>query len=156
MQCTKCGAPANATGIVCDDCMIDGGGVIMNNEIAKPVEEIKPMAIPTNTDDNNDDFERYIKKITDTTSVHVTLNKTKQFSEISVYRGETLAETQTFTDKAKFEEMLSKVIAHLENEEKERLRAIEEKEKYFTEIKGLVDDMGFESAEPLTDPPEVE
>ena len=142
-RCTKCKTNlANATGVVCDECMMQGEGVVI--DAPAPLQQIVDPVPPTATDEDNDSFDSFTKKFNDGISVAVVINYTKNFSEIRTYKDDILVDANTYTDKELFEKELSSIIKKIEDAEKKAKKLEEERKKYFEGIKSTVGDLGFE------------
>ena len=145
--CTTCNAsPVNATGEVCDVCMIKSGG-IFNAPIQEQPQAIKQIQQPTMTDVENDNYDTYTKSFENGLDIKVLINYTKNFSEIAIYKDGTLADTKTYDDKEVFEKTLKNAIQNIKAQEEERKRQEEERKKYFEDIKSVVGDLGFDEVE---------
>ena len=143
-MCPTCKtSPVNATGVMCDSCMIKGGGVytLPKNEAPK---QIAPIRQPTATDEANDKFDSYTKSFENNLEVKVIINYTKNFSEIAIFKDGNLTDTKTYTDKKLFESTLKNAIESINKQEAERKRIEEERVKYFEDIKNVVGDLGFD------------
>ena len=150
--CTKCNAsPVNATGTLCDACMMSGGEVfkLPSQDIPKVIE---PIRQPTVTDESNDKFDSFTKSFEEGLEIKVIINYTKNFSEIAIFSNGVLSDTKTYTDKEVFETTLKNVIDTLNEQEAERKRKIEEQKKYFEDIKSVVSDLGFDAIEDTVEP----
>jgi len=148
-MCTICNvSPVNATGEICDICMIKSGGIINPPKSQEPIAPLKPIQQPTATDEDNDKYDKYTKSFENGLDIKVIVNYTKNFSEIVIYRDGNLVDTQTYTDKEVFENTLKNAINNIKTQEEERKRQEEERKKYFEDIKNVVSDLGFEEFEP--------
>jgi len=149
--CPKCKtSPVNATGVMCDACMISSGGVYTIPPDAP--KKIEPIRQPTATDEVNDKFESYTKSFENNLDIKVIINYTKNFSEIAIFKDGNLTDTKTYTDKKVFESTLKSAIDSINKQEEERKRIEEEKIKYFKDIRSVVSDLGFD--ETAEDEPE--
>jgi len=148
--CPKCKtSPVNATGVMCDACMMEGGSVYQ-----LPTEEIKAIEqipLPTATDVNNDKCDKFTKSFEDGLEIRVVINYTKNYSEISIYKNDVLTDTNTYTDKEVFEKTLNKAIDSIKAQEDERKRVEAERVQYFKDIKGVVGDLGFDTVDDQVD-----
>lgn len=137
--CSKCNTnPVNATGIMCDACMLNG-----NTVVNAPVQQEQKVELPTMTHEE-DNFDSYTKSFDDGLVVKVTVNYTKAFSEITVYKNDALVNTRSYTDKETFEADLSSLLEEIKKQEEEKKRREEEKKQYFEDIKSIVGDFGFD------------
>ena len=140
--CTKCNAsPVNATGVVCDMCMITQG-TVYNIPAATP-QAIPQSLIPIRTDELHDKFDSYTKSFDEGLDVKVIINYTKSFSEIVIYNNGTVTDAKAYTDRQTFETTLAKVIDMITKEQEERKRKEAEKIQYFKDIKNVVSNLGF-------------
>jgi len=149
MICPKCNvSPVNATGVMCDSCMISGGG-IYTLPTNTPPKMIEPVRQPTATDESKDAFDSFTKSFNNGLEIKVIINYTKNFSEIAIFKDGRLTDTKTYTDKTLFETTLKNAITAINKQEEELKRIEEEKKKYFQDIKSVVSTLGFEEVKQI-------
>ena len=145
--CKSCNvSPVNATGEVCDVCMIKSGGIYNAPQDSVQAQPAQPKTLqqPTVTDEANDEFDSYTKSFENGLEIKVLINYTKNFSEIAIYKDGNLADTQTYTDKEVFQKTLTNAINNIKAQEEERKKQEEARKQYFKDIKGVVSELGFD------------
>ncbi len=145
-KCTKCSNQANATGVLCDECMMKGAtptGEPMVAQAPPPQQAPLKVQIPTYTDEDNDEFDRFDKDFDDGVTIRITINYTKNFSEITVLHCGSTVESKAYDDKEVFDNALKDTINKLETKAKLKKELEEERKAYFESVKTSVNDLGF-------------
>ncbi len=145
-KCTKCNTnEANATGVLCDQCMMDGAipseeQIVSAPPLPEPVQMAQP---PTRTDTENDEFDRFTKEFEEDVSVQITINYTQNFSEITVLKGKSVVETMAYDDKEVFKTKLDEVITAIEAKEALKKKLAQDRKEHFESVKTIANDLGF-------------